>query len=172
MLHSPHKAGSVAIEFHSGAGSKVLKEGLDLQAGEVIDASFMSKRALYAYLEKEIADARESDIMLSLHLKATMMKISDPIIDAVTVWSSRHAAREIETRFTVCLLADPVSAERGSQTNYTSQTVWGEIGTRVDCGQAQPSDLNIISIASIMFGGTIDISSITKQDIFAITIRA
>jgi isocitrate dehydrogenase len=51
-----------------------------LQAGEVIDAATMSVEDLCAFYEREITDAKESDILLSLHLKATMMKVSDPII--------------------------------------------------------------------------------------------
>ena len=76
----------------------VLKTGIALLAGEVIDASVMSKRALCAFLAKEIDAAKEQGILLSLHLKATMMKVSDPIIfgHAVTVFYedlfSRHAA--------------------------------------------------------------------------------
>lgn len=58
----------------------VLKESLPLLAGEVLDATFMSKKSLVQFLEEEIEDARDSGILLSLHLKATMMKVSDPII--------------------------------------------------------------------------------------------
>jgi len=83
------KAGSVKIEFVAADGTKTtLKEKLALKAGEVIDASVMSKKALRSFLEKEIADAKASGILLSLHLKATMMKVSDPIMfgHAVTVY--------------------------------------------------------------------------------------
>ena len=69
-------ATSVRIE-HNGT---VLKSGLALEAGEVIDASFMSIKALKAYIAREIDDAHSNDLMLSLHLKATMMKVSDPIM--------------------------------------------------------------------------------------------
>jgi len=58
----------------------VMKKGLSLQAGEVLDATKMSASALKAFLAAEIEDAREKDILLSLHLKATMMKVSDPIM--------------------------------------------------------------------------------------------
>jgi len=58
----------------------VLKESTKLQAGEVIDAATMSVDELCAFYEREIQDAKDNDIMLSLHLKATMMKVSDPII--------------------------------------------------------------------------------------------
>lgn len=58
----------------------VLKDKLSLLKGEVIDATVMSKKALVEFLTKEIADARKNNILLSLHFKATMMKVSDPII--------------------------------------------------------------------------------------------
>jgi isocitrate dehydrogenase len=75
------KAGAVKIEFVGADGStKVLKEKVSLQEGEVIDASVMSKKALVAFFEKEIEDARANNLLLSLHLKATMMKVSDPIM--------------------------------------------------------------------------------------------
>ena len=71
----------VKIELHQNDGTvKVLKEKTVLQTGEVIDGSLMSKRALCAFYEKEIAAAKEQDVLLSLHLKATMMKVSDPIM--------------------------------------------------------------------------------------------
>jgi len=58
----------------------VLKDGLALLAGEVIDATVMNKRALLDFLDAQIQDARASGVLFSLHLKATMMKVSDPII--------------------------------------------------------------------------------------------
>jgi isocitrate dehydrogenase len=74
-------AGAVRIELINKAGeTTVLKPETKLESGEVIDASVMRKDALISYLEKEMADAKDKDLMLSLHLKATMMKISDPIL--------------------------------------------------------------------------------------------
>lgn len=74
-------AGSVRIQFTSSSGAQqVMKEGLALLEGEVIDASFMSVKALRAFYESEIKDAAKEHMLLSLHLKATMMKISDPIM--------------------------------------------------------------------------------------------
>jgi isocitrate dehydrogenase len=58
----------------------VLKKSVPLQAGEVIDASFMSVVALDDFFEREMQDAKDAELMLSLHLKATMMKVSDPIM--------------------------------------------------------------------------------------------
>ncbi len=58
----------------------VLKEEVPLQAGEVLDATFMSKNALVSFLSEQVADAKAQGILFSLHMKATMMKVSDPII--------------------------------------------------------------------------------------------
>jgi len=57
-----------------------LKAALPLQAGEVLDATVMSKRALVAFLSEQVSDAKERGVLFSIHLKATMMKVSDPII--------------------------------------------------------------------------------------------
>ena len=71
----------VVIELvQDGGATTVLKGSNPLQAGEVIDAATMSAAELVAYYEREIQDAADSEIMLSLHLKATMMKVSDPIL--------------------------------------------------------------------------------------------
>lgn len=61
-------------------GTTVLKEKTHLLAGEIIDATVMSKKALVAFLDEQIADAKNTGILFSLHMKATMMKVSDPII--------------------------------------------------------------------------------------------
>jgi len=69
------------IEHVAADGTvSVLKDGLKLLEGEVIDGTFMSKEALVAFLAEQIADARERGVLFSLHMKATMMKVSDPII--------------------------------------------------------------------------------------------
>jgi len=83
------QAGTVKIEFVGADGTaRTLKDNLNLKAGEVIDASVMSKQALRDFYEKQIADAKAQGVLLSLHLKATMMKVSDPIMfgHAVTVF--------------------------------------------------------------------------------------
>merc|ERR1712004_423209 len=79
--HIMAEAGSVNITLHQADGTiKVLKEGLQLQKGEVIDATKMDTAALCEFFEAEIADCKEKNLMMSLHMKATMMKVSDPII--------------------------------------------------------------------------------------------
>lgn len=83
------QAGPVKIEFVGQDGkTTVLKEKTTLQAGEVIDAAVMSCRVLRKFFEEQIEDAKKSGVLFSLHLKATMMKISDPIMfgHAVSVY--------------------------------------------------------------------------------------
>ena len=71
----------VRVELHKTNGAiSVLKDAISLLKQEIIDASVMSKKSLLSFLEKEIKDAKDSNILLSLHMKATMMKVSDPII--------------------------------------------------------------------------------------------
>ncbi|MDG2226225.1 MAG: NADP-dependent isocitrate dehydrogenase [Flavobacteriales bacterium] len=74
-------ANSVKIEFIDGNGNtKILKDNLSLLAGEIIDASVLSKKALVSFFQDQFKDAKEKGVLLSLHMKATMMKVSDPII--------------------------------------------------------------------------------------------
>ena len=83
------EACSVKIEFTDKYGNTTVKQsGLKLLAGEVIDAMFMSKKALRKFYEEQIADAKKQDVLFSLHVKATMMKVSHPIVfgHAVTVF--------------------------------------------------------------------------------------
>jgi isocitrate dehydrogenase len=94
-----NEAGAVRIELVADDGkTTVLKEKTTLKAGEIIDACVMSRRALRAFYEEQMADAKKQGVLLSLHLKATMMKISDPIMfgHAVTVYFKdvfeKHAA--------------------------------------------------------------------------------
>ncbi len=93
------KATDVRIEFVGANGeTKVLKEKVALKEGEVMDSSVMHVAELNAFFEKAIAEAKEDNILLSLHLKATMMKVSDPIMfgHAVKVFFkdtfAKHAA--------------------------------------------------------------------------------
>ncbi|MCA3956612.1 NADP-dependent isocitrate dehydrogenase [Vibrio vulnificus] len=74
-------ATNVQIEFVAEDGSKkVLKKAFALQDKEIIDSAVLNKNALVAFFEKEIAEAKQQDVLLSLHMKATMMKVSDPVI--------------------------------------------------------------------------------------------
>jgi isocitrate dehydrogenase len=83
------QAGAAKIVLETDAGREiVLKEGIELPEGTVVDATFMAARALDAFLERQIAETAEAGTLFSLHLKATMMKVSDPIIfgHAVRAW--------------------------------------------------------------------------------------
>ncbi len=86
---SDAQAGPAKIVFTGADGSEtVLKDGLALEAGTVVDATFMSAAALRAFLKEQVADAKAQGVLFSLHLKATMMKVSDPILfgHAVSVY--------------------------------------------------------------------------------------
>ena len=78
---SAAQAGDARIEHIDGNGAvTVLKRKVNYPAGSVVDATFMSARALDAFLAREIAAAKDKGVLFSIHLKATMMKVSDPII--------------------------------------------------------------------------------------------
>jgi isocitrate dehydrogenase len=80
------EASQFVIEFVADNGtSSILKAASPLKAGEIIDSSVMSLNALKTYAAKEIADAKAKGLLLSVHLKATMMKVSDPIIFSAIV---------------------------------------------------------------------------------------
>ncbi len=93
------QAGKLTIELTDANGkATVLKNGVAVTEGDVIGTSMMSRRALIEFFGKEIGDAKAKDVLLSLHLKATMMKVSDPIMfgHAVTAYYKdvfdKHAA--------------------------------------------------------------------------------
>ena len=72
---------TVKIQLHSENGDITnLKSEINLQANEIIDATFMSKQSLLKFIRQEIKEAKENNVLFSLHMKATMMKVSDPII--------------------------------------------------------------------------------------------
>ncbi|MEO8998406.1 MAG: NADP-dependent isocitrate dehydrogenase [Rhodanobacter sp.] len=80
------QAGNVSIEWFGKDGSHaVLKPKTGLLAGEIIDAAVMSKRALASFIDVQIADAKRQGVLFSVHLKATMMKVSDPIMFGVVI---------------------------------------------------------------------------------------
>ncbi len=79
--------------------STLLKDSIDLEEGEVIDASVMNRKALREFLARELKDAKEQGVLLSVHFKATMMKVSDPIIfgHAVYIFFQDVFDKHIET---------------------------------------------------------------------------
>ena len=79
-------AGSLKIELIGKDGSsKVLKEKTAVKAGEIVDASTMSRKALQSFITAQIEDAKAKGVLFSVHLKATMMKVSDPIMFGIIV---------------------------------------------------------------------------------------
>lgn len=94
------EATNVKIEFVSADGTTtVLKDKTPLKAGEILDATVMRKKALVAFLETQIDKAKSDGVLFSLHLKATMMKVSDPIIfgHGVRVFFKDVIAKHAET---------------------------------------------------------------------------
>ncbi|WDK03835.1 NADP-dependent isocitrate dehydrogenase [Xanthomonas campestris] len=80
------QAGTLKIEFVGADGSsKVLKDAVAVKACEIVDAAVLSKRALASFIDAQIADAKAKDVLFSVHLKATMMKVSDPVLFGVVV---------------------------------------------------------------------------------------
>ncbi|MEX3605919.1 MAG: NADP-dependent isocitrate dehydrogenase [Burkholderia sp.] len=93
-------AGNVKIELTTTDGTKkVLKEKIAVKAGEIIDASLISRVALRSFLEAQVADAKAKDVLFSVHLKATMMKVSDPILfgQVVSVFYEDVLAKHVNT---------------------------------------------------------------------------
>ena len=93
-------AGELKIELVAKDGTvKVLKDKLKVSAGEIVDGTFMSKNALRAFYAEQIEKAKKEGLLLSLHLKATMMKVSDPVLfgHAVSVFFEDVFAKHAET---------------------------------------------------------------------------
>lgn len=112
--------GKFRIVFYGTDGSeKVLKDFAALKAGEVIDSSVMSLSALRAFVKDAMAEAKEKDVLLSAHLKATMMKVSDPIIfgaivetyfkDVFEKYKDTFAALDINPNFGLATLLEKIS---------------------------------------------------------------
>ncbi len=93
-------AGELKLELVAKDGTvKVLKDKLKVSAGEIVDGTFMSKNALRAFYAEQIEKAKKEGLLLSLHLKATMMKVSDPVLfgHAVSVFFEDVFAKHAET---------------------------------------------------------------------------
>ncbi|AOB29606.1 isocitrate dehydrogenase [Bordetella sp. H567] len=92
-------AGTVRIELAAGGATKVLKEKTSVKAGEILDAAVLSKNKLRSFLQAQIDDAKKQDVLFSVHVKATMMKVSDPIIfgHVVSVYYKDVLAKHADT---------------------------------------------------------------------------
>ncbi|TLP76915.1 NADP-dependent isocitrate dehydrogenase [Nesterenkonia sphaerica] len=128
---------SVIIEFsdqltiqHVAADGTVtpLKEGLEVQAGEVIDGTFMSAEALDTFLREQVARAKEQDVLFSAHLKATMMKVSDPIIFGHVV---RAYFPTLFEKFGEQLAEAGLSANDGLGSILSGAEQMGELGQQI-----------------------------------------
>ena len=92
------EAGNISIELHTNSGEKKVLKSLSVLKDEIIDATYLSKNALLSFLEAQVNDARKEGTLFSIHMKATMMKVSDTIIfgHAVRVFYkevfAKHAA--------------------------------------------------------------------------------
>ena len=113
-------AGTFKIIFYGNDGSeKVLKDASPLKAGEVIDSSVMNLNALKSFVQTAIEQAKEKDVLLSVHLKATMMKVSDPIIfgaivetyfkDVFAKYKDTFAELDINPNFGLATLFEKIS---------------------------------------------------------------
>jgi isocitrate dehydrogenase len=80
LSYTMQQADTIQIEFTNTTGNTTTLKTLDLLEGEIIDASVLQKKALVQFLEEQVAEARDKGVLFSVHLKATMMKVSDPII--------------------------------------------------------------------------------------------
>ena len=124
-------ATSVTIQHTGSDGTvSVLKDNIALQAGEVIDAACMSAQALREFLEAEIQDANKQGVLMSLHMKATMMKVSDPIIfgHAVKVYY-----REVFEKYSEQFAELGVDANNGIGDVYTKiQSLTDEERTAIE----------------------------------------
>ena len=150
-------ATSVRIEHRDSAGSvTVLKEGVALLAGEVIDASVMNRTALRSFLAKQIDDAKNQGVLFSLHLKATMMKVSDPIIfgHAVTVFYE-----EVFNKYAAVFAELGVEANNGIGDVYSKikslpDAQREEIEADLQIGRASWRDRGEISVVAGSFAET------------------
>ena len=110
-------ADTVAIKHIAADGTEtILKDGLKLQQGEVIDGTVMSAKALDAFLLEQVARAKEEGILFSTHLKATMMKVSDPIIFGHVV---RAFFADVYAQYGEQLLAAGLNGENGLAAIYS-----------------------------------------------------
>ncbi|WP_298772085.1 NADP-dependent isocitrate dehydrogenase [uncultured Shewanella sp.] len=123
------QAANVNIVLTKKDGSeKVLRESLSLKAGEIVDGAVMSQAALVDFYRRETANAKQEDVLLSLHLKATMMKVSDPILfgHAVKVYYADVFAKHGE-----------LFNELGVDVNNGVGDVYAKIATLPDAKKAE-----------------------------------
>jgi isocitrate dehydrogenase len=144
------KEGVLRIELAGRDGKvTVLKDKLAVLAGEVIDATIMSVRSLTAFLEKEVEDAKRLGVLFSVHLKATMMKVSDPIIfgHAVKVFFKdlfqKHGAAlagiGVNANNGMASLMEAIQALPEAQRKEIEADIYAEYGRRPDLAMVNSS---------------------------------
>ena len=142
------EATTARIEFVGDDGKTlVLKESLKLQAGEIIDASVMSRRALCAFYAAQMQEAKQQGVLFSLHLKATMMKVSDPIIfgHAVSVYFKAVFDKHADTFKTLGVNPRLGLADLLSKINTLPAAQKAEIEADIQAVYAQQPDLAMVN---------------------------
>ena len=142
------EATTARIEFVADDGkTQVLKESIKLQAGEIIDASVMSRRALCAFYAAQMQEAKQQGVLLSLHLKATMMKVSDPIIfgHAVSVYFKAVFDKHADTFKTLGVNPRLGLADLLSKINTLPAAQKAEIEADIQAVYAQQPNLAMVN---------------------------
>ena len=145
------KNSTVEIQHHAENGDiTVLKSKINLEANEIIDAAFMSKKALLKFIHQEIKDAKENDVLFSLHMKATMMKVSDPIIFGYVV----------DAYFEVII------TKYGDKLNDLGVDFRNGFGDLIDKIQTLPKELqnNILSDISAVFKSNAELAMVDSDN--------
>lgn len=143
-----NNAGNAKIEFIGKNGeTKILKEKQPLIDKEIIDASKMSKKALRAFLEEQVKDAKEKGILFSVHLKATMMKVSDPIIfgHVVSVYFKEVFEKHSETFKEIGVSPNNGLAELYSKIEELSEEKKKEIKSDIEACYENGPDLAMVN---------------------------
>ena len=142
------EATTARIEFVADDGkTQVLKESIKLQAGEIIDASVMSRRALCAFYAAQMQEAKQQGVLFSLHLKATMMKVSDPIIfgHAVSVYFKAVFDKHADTFKTLGVNPRLGLADLLSKINTLPAAQKAEIEADIQAVYAQQPNLAMVN---------------------------
>ena len=145
------KNSTVDIQHHAENGDiTVLKSKINLEANEIIDAAFMSKKALLKFIHQEIKDAKENDVLFSLHMKATMMKVSDPIIFGYVV----------DAYFEVII------TKYGDKLNELGVDFRNGFGDLIDKIQTLPKELqnNILSDISVVLKSNAELAMVDSDN--------
>lgn len=121
-------ADTLTIQLVTDSGTTVLKEGLEVLEGEVVDSTVLRAAALDAFLTEQIARAKAEDVLFSVHLKATMMKVSDPIIFGHVV---RAFLPDVFTRYGADLAAAGLSPNNGLGSIIDGLAALGDKGAEI-----------------------------------------